>query len=168
MHRYVVEVASTGLSAIDALAAAIRRIDTEFVAEANDKVGLRCLALCLTLSLVLRLCIACNLFLHLFPYLSVSVIVRVCLCHYLRAFAPVVAAVTNLCPSLTSVRCLLVAVQAEDRVWECGCTALALLRRGSVVSVAHVGDTRAVLCRGRRAMDLTVDHTPEVRHCAWV
>ena len=41
-----------------------------------------------------------------------------------------------------------------------GCTALAMLIAGNKIYVANVGDTRAVLRRGGKAVRLTYDHKP--------
>eukprot|EP00331_Platyophrya_macrostoma_P003728 CAMPEP_0176431492 /NCGR_PEP_ID=MMETSP0127-20121128/14844_1 /TAXON_ID=938130 /ORGANISM="Platyophrya macrostoma, Strain WH" /LENGTH=353 /DNA_ID=CAMNT_0017813509 /DNA_START=219 /DNA_END=1280 /DNA_ORIENTATION=+ len=42
-----------------------------------------------------------------------------------------------------------------------GCTACTVLVTDKAVTCANVGDSRAVLCRGRTAIDLSVDHKPE-------
>lgn len=35
------------------------------------------------------------------------------------------------------------------------------LKRGDQLVVANVGDSRCVLCRGKKAVDMSVDHKPE-------
>jgi len=42
-----------------------------------------------------------------------------------------------------------------------GTTAIVALLRGNQLLVANVGDSRCVLCRGKRAFDMSVDHKPE-------
>lgn len=43
-----------------------------------------------------------------------------------------------------------------------GCTALTALVWGRHIAMAHAGDSRAVLCRRGKAIDLTTDHKPTV------
>lgn len=43
-----------------------------------------------------------------------------------------------------------------------GTTAVAALAEGDTMWLAHVGDSRAVLCEGGVAFPLTRDHTPEL------
>lgn len=47
---------------------------------------------------------------------------------------------------------------APDEEATSGCTATTLLVRKDLVVVANVGDSRAVLCRGGRAVDLSTEH----------
>lgn len=42
-----------------------------------------------------------------------------------------------------------------------GTTAIVALKRGDLLVVANVGDSRCVLCRGKKAFDMSVDHKPE-------
>ena len=42
-----------------------------------------------------------------------------------------------------------------------GCTAVVALLRKDELVVANAGDSRCVLCRDGRAIDLSVDHKPE-------
>ena len=42
-----------------------------------------------------------------------------------------------------------------------GCTACVALLRGDRLIVANAGDSRCVLCRGRKAVDMSCDHKPE-------
>ena len=42
-----------------------------------------------------------------------------------------------------------------------GCTAVVTLIRGNEVFVANAGDSRCVLCRNGKAVDLSFDHKPE-------
>jgi hypothetical protein len=53
-------------------------------------------------------------------------------------------------------------LQPNEREWGAGTTALMVLRRGDVLHVANLGDSRAVLSRGGVAKQLSQDHTPEV------
>ncbi|EFN54425.1 hypothetical protein CHLNCDRAFT_36133 [Chlorella variabilis] len=50
------------------------------------------------------------------------------------------------------------AANAPDEEATSGCTATTLLVRKDLVVVANVGDSRAVLCRGGRAVDLSTEH----------
>ena len=43
----------------------------------------------------------------------------------------------------------------------CGSTATVAVLRGSVLTVAHVGDSRAVLVRRNSAISITKDHKPD-------
>lgn len=43
-----------------------------------------------------------------------------------------------------------------------GCTALMLMRLGDMLYTGHTGDSRAVLCRGGKALRLTEDHKPQL------
>ena len=42
-----------------------------------------------------------------------------------------------------------------------GTTAIVALLRGNRLVVANVGDSRCVLCRGKKAVDMSLDHKPE-------
>ena len=42
-----------------------------------------------------------------------------------------------------------------------GCTAVVAVLRGRRLYVANAGDSRAVLCRAGRAVDMSFDHKPE-------
>ena len=42
-----------------------------------------------------------------------------------------------------------------------GCTAVVALLRGNELYVANAGDSRCVLCRNGKAIDMSVDHKPE-------
>jgi serine/threonine protein phosphatase PrpC len=52
--------------------------------------------------------------------------------------------------------------QPNEREWGAGTTALIVLRRGGVLHVANLGDSRVVLSRGGVAKQLSQDHTPEL------
>ena len=43
-----------------------------------------------------------------------------------------------------------------------GCTAVAALLRGGMLTVANVGDSRCVLSRAGRATAMTADHQPDL------
>lgn len=46
-----------------------------------------------------------------------------------------------------------------------GCTAtVCLVHNGTELVVAHVGDSRAIICRDNKPTQLTEDHEPEVPH----
>ena len=45
--------------------------------------------------------------------------------------------------------------------YDSGCTAVVALIRDRDLYVANAGDSRCVLCRGGKAVDLSVDHKPE-------
>jgi len=49
-----------------------------------------------------------------------------------------------------------------DWAKECGTTACVALVQGEKLTVANAGDTRAVLCRGGKAIRLSFDHKPKV------
>lgn len=61
-------------------------------------------------------------------------------------------------PHAAVLCCTVLADNVEGEAGNCGCTATAVLVRKDVVIVANVGDSRAVLCRGGQAVDLTVEH----------
>ena len=42
-----------------------------------------------------------------------------------------------------------------------GCTAVVALMRGTELFVANAGDSRCVVSRGGKALDMSVDHKPE-------
>lgn len=42
-----------------------------------------------------------------------------------------------------------------------GCTAVVALLRGKELYVANAGDSRCVLCRAGKAVEMSVDHKPE-------
>ena len=42
-----------------------------------------------------------------------------------------------------------------------GCTAVVALVRGATIYVANAGDSRCVVCRSGRAVDMSFDHKPE-------
>lgn len=42
-----------------------------------------------------------------------------------------------------------------------GCTAVVALLRGNELYVANAGDSRCVICRDGKAMDMSFDHKPE-------
>ena len=44
--------------------------------------------------------------------------------------------------------------------WHCGATAVVLLVTAEEICLANLGDSRAVLCRGSRAVALSRDHKP--------
>ena len=44
-----------------------------------------------------------------------------------------------------------------------GCTAVTALVQGSRLIVANVGDSRAILCRAGRAIQLSIDHKPNAK-----
>jgi len=48
-----------------------------------------------------------------------------------------------------------------DQKWRDGSTGLVLLLQNNKLFTAHVGDSRAVLCREKRAIELTDDHKPD-------
>ncbi len=50
---------------------------------------------------------------------------------------------------------------AVSRGWESGCTAVTVLIQGDRLTVGHVGDSRAILCRQGMAVALTKDHSPD-------
>eukprot|EP00112_Aurelia_sp_Birch-Aquarium-sp1_P009285 Seg205.16 transcript_id=Seg205.16/GoldUCD/mRNA.D3Y31 product="Protein phosphatase 1G" protein_id=Seg205.16/GoldUCD/D3Y31 len=55
-----------------------------------------------------------------------------------------------------------VCVPESDEVGkDSGSTAIVALKRGDQLVVANVGDSRCVLCRGKKAVDMSVDHKPE-------
>ena len=45
--------------------------------------------------------------------------------------------------------------------WHCGATAVVLLVTAEEICLANLGDSRAVLCRGSRAVALSRDHKPQ-------
>jgi len=49
----------------------------------------------------------------------------------------------------------------RDDIGACGTTAVAVLLTGRQVFCSNAGDSRAVLCRGGLAVDLSEDHTPD-------
>ncbi|RWS03138.1 putative protein phosphatase-like protein [Dinothrombium tinctorium] len=49
----------------------------------------------------------------------------------------------------------------EEPGKESGCTAVVALLRGNQLYVANAGDSRCVLCRNGKAVDMSVDHKPE-------
>ena len=51
---------------------------------------------------------------------------------------------------------------AGQRAWACGSTLAALLVTRRSLTVANVGDSRAVLCRAGAALPLSRDHKPKV------
>lgn len=53
------------------------------------------------------------------------------------------------------------AVDSEGRPNVAGCTAIAAVVAGNVLTVANAGDCRAVLCRGGAAVAVTRDHTAD-------
>lgn len=50
--------------------------------------------------------------------------------------------------------------QAQRGRWEDGCTAVTALLLGSHLVIGNLGDSRAVLCSGGKAVCLSVDHKP--------
>ena len=50
--------------------------------------------------------------------------------------------------------------ECEKKAWLCGATAVTVALRGSVLYVAHAGDSLAVLGRGGTAIELTPAHKP--------
>jgi len=50
---------------------------------------------------------------------------------------------------------------ARAEGWNDGSTALVIILTNNKLVVGHVGDTRAVLCRGKRALEMTSDHKPD-------
>lgn len=49
----------------------------------------------------------------------------------------------------------------EEPGFDSGCTACLALIRGSELYVANVGDSRIVVCRDGKAIDMSIDHKPE-------
>ncbi|XP_068219913.1 protein phosphatase 1G [Palaemon carinicauda] len=49
----------------------------------------------------------------------------------------------------------------EEPGFDSGCTACLALIRGSKLYVANVGDSRIVVCRDGKAVDMSIDHKPE-------
>ena len=45
--------------------------------------------------------------------------------------------------------------------YDSGCTAVVSVLRGDQLYVANAGDSRCVLCRAGKAVDLSLDHKPE-------
>lgn len=52
--------------------------------------------------------------------------------------------------------------ETQDNAENCGTTAVCCLIQGQEMILAHVGDSRAVLCQQGRAVRLTEDHKPEL------
>eukprot|EP00358_Blepharisma_japonicum_P002568 CAMPEP_0202948246 /NCGR_PEP_ID=MMETSP1395-20130829/13179_1 /ASSEMBLY_ACC=CAM_ASM_000871 /TAXON_ID=5961 /ORGANISM="Blepharisma japonicum, Strain Stock R1072" /LENGTH=262 /DNA_ID=CAMNT_0049650149 /DNA_START=102 /DNA_END=886 /DNA_ORIENTATION=- len=52
-------------------------------------------------------------------------------------------------------------VEPDDSLMA-GCTAVVSLVRGNQLIVAHAGDSRCVLCREERALEITRDHKPDL------
>lgn len=50
---------------------------------------------------------------------------------------------------------------AKQQIWNDGSTAVVIVIHGDNLVAAHAGDSRAVLCRGKKAYALTVDHKPD-------
>jgi serine/threonine protein phosphatase PrpC len=53
-------------------------------------------------------------------------------------------------------------VQADPSQMMAGCTSVVALLRGSTLYVANAGDSRCVLNRDGRALELSIDHKPEL------
>ena len=53
-------------------------------------------------------------------------------------------------------------VQADPSMMVAGCTAVVALIVGNKIWVANAGDSRCVLCRDGRALELSIDHKPEL------
>lgn len=50
---------------------------------------------------------------------------------------------------------------SEEPGMDSGCTAVVCLLRGSQLVVANAGDSRCVVCRDGKAIDMSIDHKPE-------
>eukprot|EP00795_Rhopilema_esculentum_P007765 gene7765-13608_t len=53
------------------------------------------------------------------------------------------------------------APESDEVGKDSGTTAIVALKRGDQLVVANVGDSRCVLCRGKKAVDMSKDHKPE-------
>ncbi|CAG9326602.1 unnamed protein product [Blepharisma stoltei] len=53
---------------------------------------------------------------------------------------------------------------AESAQFNAGCTAVVALIRGNMLYVANAGDSRCVLARNRRAINMSQDHKPELEN----
>ncbi|CAG9336276.1 unnamed protein product [Blepharisma stoltei] len=53
-------------------------------------------------------------------------------------------------------------VNANDMIIQAGCTAVTALIKGNELYVANAGDSRCVLCRNGQAVELSIDHKPDM------
>eukprot|EP00339_Tiarina_fusa_P022671 CAMPEP_0117003126 /NCGR_PEP_ID=MMETSP0472-20121206/4544_1 /TAXON_ID=693140 ORGANISM="Tiarina fusus, Strain LIS" /NCGR_SAMPLE_ID=MMETSP0472 /ASSEMBLY_ACC=CAM_ASM_000603 /LENGTH=352 /DNA_ID=CAMNT_0004703659 /DNA_START=811 /DNA_END=1865 /DNA_ORIENTATION=- len=65
--------------------------------------------------------------------------------------------VSSLCEAFVTIN-----QQMKPFAVQCGTTAVACLIKDQILYTANVGDSRAVLCRNKKAVRLTVDHKPSL------
>ncbi|CAN8002145.1 unnamed protein product, partial [Ixodes hexagonus] len=70
---------------------------------------------------------------------------------------------TNACISMGGclARSPEVGMPAQQVGFDSGCTAVVALLRGRTLVVANAGDSRCVVCRSGKALDMSLDHKPE-------
>lgn len=49
----------------------------------------------------------------------------------------------------------------DEPGFDSGCTAVVALMRGNALYVANAGDSRCIVCRDGKAIEMSIDHKPE-------
>jgi serine/threonine protein phosphatase PrpC len=81
--------------------------------------------------------------------------------HFHLVLADILNTKENPAEALT-LACKRIHQEIEQRELKDGTTAIILLVQGNVYFIANLGDSRAVLCTGGRAVQISVDHKPDL------